>query len=58
MIESIQAVVDLLTAAAAFGAFGVSVWNAYQFSVLKGRVDEQGENHRAHVNAPGLHRTA
>ena len=44
MSESIQAAVDLLTAAAAFGAFGVSQWNAYQFSVLKGRVVEQGDN--------------
>ena len=58
MSESIQAAVDLLTAAAAFGAFGVSLWNAYPFSVLKGRVVEQGDNMRAHVNAPGLPRHA
>ena len=37
MTESIQAAVDLLTAAAALGAFGISLWNAYPFSVLKGR---------------------
>ena len=42
MSESIQAAVDLLTAAAAFGAFGVSLWNAYPFSVLKGRVVVSG----------------
>lgn len=32
-----------------------SLWNAYQFSVLKGRVDTQGDDIRSHVNAPGLH---
>ena len=58
MSESIQAAVDLLTVAAAFGVFGVSLWNAYQFSVLKDRVVEQGDNMRAHVNAPRLHRHA
>ena len=48
------------TAGAVTGAVAAiaSLWNAYQFSVLKGRVAEQGDNMRAHVNAPGLHRTA
>ena len=31
MTESMQILVDLLTAAAALGAFGVGLWNAYQF---------------------------
>ena len=29
-----------------------------KFDKLTGRVDEQGETLRAHVNAPGLHRPA
>ena len=45
MSESIQAAVDLLTAAAAFGAFGVSLWNAYQFSVAQGPRHRAGRQH-------------
>ena len=52
---AIAATAGALTGAVAAVA---SLWNAYQFSVLKGRVDEQGETIRSHVNAPGLHRPA
>ena len=58
--------IQLFTAGAAFvGALG-AVLNGYFVSrlngkfdqvigELRGRVNEQGENLRAHVNAPGLH---
>ena len=49
MLETFTAV------AAAIGA-AAGLWNAYQFSTLKGRVDEQGSNLTAHLNAPGLHK--
>ncbi len=46
----------------ALGNFGLTAFVAYgvfrlnsKFDTLKGRVDEQGENQRAHVNAAGLH---
>ncbi len=56
MTESMQILVDLLTAAAALGAFGVGLWNAYQFGKLSARVDTLETAHNAHVNAPALHR--
>ena len=45
----------VLTAAAAFVAAAASLWNAYQFSVLKGKVDTPETAQGAHVNAAGLH---
>ena len=47
--------IQLLTAAAAFVAAAASVWNAYQFSLLKGKVDTPATARGAHVNAAGLH---
>lgn len=32
-----------------------SLWNAFQFRQLKGRVDEISKQLSAHVNTPGLH---
>ena len=46
--------VDLLGNVAAVIA-AASLWNAYQFSVLKGRVDAHETTLTAHINAPGLH---
>ena len=46
---------ELLTLAAAVIAAATGLWNAYQFSTLKGRVDALESGHNAHVNAPGLH---
>ena len=56
MTEATQAAIDLLTAAAALGAFIVGAWNAYQFGKLSARVDTLETGHNAHVNAPALHR--
>lgn len=56
MTDAMQTIIDLLTAAAAFGAFVVSAWNAYQFGKLTARVDTLETGHNAHVNAPALHR--
>ena len=47
--------IQLFTAAAAFLAAAASLWNAYQFSLLKGKVDTLETAHNAHVNAAGLH---
>ena len=47
--------IQLFTAAAAFVAAAASVWNACQFSLLKGKVDTLETAHNAHVNAAGLH---
>ena len=47
---------ELFTAIAAALAAAAGFWNAYQFSVLKGRVDALETGHQAHVNAPGLHK--
>ena len=48
--------VETLTAVAAVVAAIASLWNAYQFSVLKGRVDAHEATLTAPVNTPGLHR--
>ena len=56
MTEAMQTIIDLLTAAAALGAFAVGAWNAYQFGKLTARVDTLETAHNAHVNAPALHR--
>lgn len=45
----------VLTASAALVAAAASLWNAYQFSVLKGKVDALETAQGAHVNAAGLH---
>ena len=55
MTEAIQIATDLLTAAAALGAFALSAWNAYQFGKLTARLDIAETAQNAHVNAPGLH---
>ena len=47
---------EVFTAVSAALAAAASLWNAYQFSILKCRVDEIGRNLTAHVNAPGLHK--
>ena len=47
---------EILTATAAVVAAVTGLWNVYQFSMLKGRVDSLEAGHNAHVNAPGLHR--
>lgn len=49
---------EMFTAIAAAVGAVAGLWNAYQFSVLKGRVDTIETGHNAHVNAPGLHRPA
>ena len=46
---------EIFTAVAAAVGAVAGLWNAYQFSVLKGRVDMLEAGHHAHVNAPGLH---
>ena len=49
---------DVLLVCAAVGsvvAALVAVWNAFQFSRIKGRVDELSRQLSAHVNTPGLH---
>jgi hypothetical protein len=56
MTKAMQTIIDLLTAAAALGAFAVGAWNAYQFGKLTARVDTLETAHNAHVNAPALHR--
>lgn len=57
-----EAGIELFTAAAAFVGAAGAVMNGYftfrlnqKFDRLIGRVAEQGESLRAHVNAPGLH---
>ena len=52
MFTAVTAVIGAV--AAAIGAVA-GLWNAYQFSVLKGRVDTQETAFNAHVNAPGMH---
>ena len=47
---------QLFTAIAAAVGAVAGLWNAYQFSVLKDRVDEIGRNLTAHTTTPGLHR--
>lgn len=55
-MDAFSPVVDLLTmVCAAYAAIGVHRLQR-SFDVLKGRVDTHGEDLRAHVNAPGLHR--
>ena len=58
MTETMQAAVDVFTAASALGAFLLSGWNAYKFATLTGRVDAIERTQNAHVNAAGLHRSA
>ena len=48
----------LLTCAAAGGVIGAAagLWNAYQFTRLTGRVDDEiSVQLKSHINAPGLH---
>ena len=47
----------LLYCAAVGGAVGAvtGLWNAFQFSRLKGRVDQLSTQVNSHVNTPGLH---
>ena len=47
---------EILPAAAAVIAAVTGLWNAYQFSMLKGRVDSLETSHHAHLHAAGLHR--
>ena len=46
---------DLFTAIAAAVGAVAGIWNAYQFAVIKGRVDGLETGHNAHLNAPGIH---
>ena len=52
MLTAVGAVVGACTGLVAAGA---SLWNAYQFSIIKGRVDAVERLTTAHVNAAGLH---
>ena len=54
MTESMQILVDLLTAAAALGAFGVGLWNAYQFGKLSARVDTLETANTTRTSTPRL----
>lgn len=54
-METYVAVMSTIGAlSGALAAFGVFIVNA-KLDRLTGRVAEQGETLRAHVNAPGLH---
>ena len=54
-METLTAVGAVVAACTGLVAAGASVWNAYQFSLLKGRVDAVEKLTTAHVNAAGLH---
>ena len=54
-IEALTAIASIVAAVAALvAAGGMLIVNA-KLDRLAGRVVEQGESLRAHVNAPGLH---
>lgn len=55
-MDMLTAVAAVVGALAGLVAAVASLWSAYQFSVLKGRVDEVSRNLTAHLSAPGLHR--
>lgn len=56
-MELFAAVADMIgNIAAVVAAVGVLLVNA-KLDRLTGRVDEQGDTLRTHVNSPGLHRT-
>ena len=55
-MDVLTAVAAVIGAVAGLVAAAASLWNALQFSVLKGRVDEVSRNLTAHLGAPGLHR--
>ena len=54
-METLTAVGAVVAACTGLVAAVASVWNAYQFSLLKGRVDAVEKLMTAHVNAAGLH---
>ena len=68
MLERMEIFIATTAAIAAVGAVVGAVAGLYsavgvhrvegKLDTLTGRVDEQGETLRSHVNAPGLHRTA
>ena len=55
-MEVLTGVAATLGAVTGSVAAAASLWNAYQFSVLKGRVDAHEHTLTTHVNAPSLHR--
>lgn len=55
-MDVLTAVAAVIGAVTGLVAAAASLWNAYQFSVLKGRVDEVSRNLTAHLSASGLHR--
>ena len=54
-METLTAVGAVVGACTGLVAAGASLWNAYQFSILEGRVDAVERLTTAHVNAVGLH---
>ena len=50
-----ELVVGICAAVTGVVAAIASVWNAYQFSQLKGRVEEISKQLSTHMNTPGLH---
>ena len=54
-METLTAVGAVVAACTGLVAAVASVWNAYQFSLLKGRGDAVEKLTTAHVNAAGLH---
>ena len=54
-METLTAVGAAVGACTGLVAAGASLWNAWQFSILKGRVDAVERPTTAHVNAAGLH---
>ena len=54
-METLTTVGAVVGACTGLVAAGASLWNACQFSILKGRVDAVERLTAAHVNAPGLH---
>ena len=55
MGETVRDVLLVISALGAFLAAAGSLWNAYQFAVLSGRMQAVGRTVDSHVNAPGLH---
>ena len=49
---------EIFTAVAAAVGAVTGLWNTYQFSVLKCRVDTLETGHNAHVNSRDMHRAA
>ena len=54
-METLTAVGAVVGACTGLVAAGASLWNAWQFSILKGRVDAGERLTTAHVNTAGLH---